>query len=111
MDNFKNYVKNLSNTSIHFFAIVSSTLVGYRYMSNTYLYSEFRGHFNSPQNLQNMKMRRFHYRDTLVSIIFTYSFVYMSFKLAKNYLNERKEKDKYSIKGRNWIIMYYINDL
>ena len=58
-------LSNLSSKTLFFFSFVSSGFLSYKYLKNKEVYTEFNGHFNSPRNLLNQRMKYFHLQEAL----------------------------------------------
>jgi len=93
MEKVKTFFKNISSSYINFISFTFSSLAFIRFLRNTHLSSEFRGHFNSPQNIQNMRMRKFYYKDGAVLIIFTFTFTWIGLTSIKFLLSDKKEPE------------------
>ena len=88
---------NLSNKTILFFSICTSGFMSYKYLKNKEVYEEFNGHYNSPRNLLNQRMKYFHLQEAIVRFGFGLVFIgggsFILFKkLLKDYLGIKGDK-------------------
>lgn len=88
---------NLSNKTILFFSICTSGFMSYKYLKNKEVYEEFNGHYNSPRNLLNQRMKYFHLQEAIVRFGFGLVFIgggsFILFKkLLKDYLYIKGDK-------------------
>jgi hypothetical protein len=96
---FADRLTNLSNKTILFFSILSSGYMSYKYLKNKEVYEEFNGHYNSPRNLLNQRMKYFHLQEAMVrfgmGVLFIGGGSFILFKkVLREYLNKENEKNK-----------------
>lgn len=88
LNKIKENFKNISQTKILICSFLFSSFVSYKYLKNRSLYSEYHGHFNSPQNMLNKRLTKFHLQDALFRFTFTFILMFGSFYSLKYYLND-----------------------
>ena len=83
---------NLSNRTIFIFSALTSGYMSYKYLKNKEVYTEYNGHFNSPNNLLNKRMTLFHLQEAVMrfslGIVFIGGFTLVFTRIILTNLNK-----------------------
>jgi len=90
LDRILTKISNLSTRTIFIFSTLTSGYMSYKYLKNKEIYSEFNGHFNSPNNLHNRRLTFFYLQEALVRFSLGTAFLFgvgliVSKVVLKNY--------------------------
>lgn len=101
----KETFKNLSQNKIYGISLLLSTLFSYKYLKNKHLYSEFNGHFNSPQNKLNKVLFTFYLKEGVIRFSFGFIFFMLSLTYVKSKLGGYEEELKKIYKTTDLVVV------
>lgn len=66
LDRILTKFSNISTRTFFIFSCITSGYMSYKYLKNKEIYSEFNGHFNSPNNLHNRRLTLFYLQEAFM---------------------------------------------
>lgn len=86
MEVIKEKYINLSYISLFSISAFITFIIQFRYFKKNYLYSEYNGHFNSPQNMFNKIQTIHHLKDAGMRGLLVFTFSYFMLSIYQIYL-------------------------
>jgi hypothetical protein len=111
LDKILSKISNFSLRTIAVFSTFTSGYMSYKYLKNKEIYSEFNGHFNSPNNLHNRRLTFFYLQEALVRFSLGTAFILgISLLVSKVVLKNYTKQDQRNNTNTEIIISKVKND-